>query len=96
MTNKGKTSRLSEQFTFCWSQNLELRLRTILKEFRRASKREDVSTPELLALARMHERFLESNTLNRILLALTDHQPPLLDCDLLAQLDRLKNRISNV
>jgi len=81
--------RLPEQFTFCWTPALELRLRELLKKHRRAPRQDDTS-PEMLDLAVQYEKRLENETLKWLLKALSDNPPPTLDCDLLGAMDRLK------
>ena len=84
--------RLGQKFEFCWSPDLEQRLRQLLKSHRRAANSRETSTPEMLMRSVRREQRLEDETLQRILDALVCNQPPTIDCDLMAAMKRLKDR----
>lgn len=93
MTARRKLVRVSSRFTFCWTPAVELQLRCILRAHRRAPAQEDMSTPELLTMAATRERRLENEAIKSLLRALESNQPPLIDCDLQAAMERLGNLI---
>ncbi|HEX8309860.1 MAG TPA: hypothetical protein VF614_00995 [Chthoniobacteraceae bacterium] len=74
-----------------WTPQLEANLSEILKRYRRASRSHfrNVGTPAGLVYALGEERALHQETLIQIENALRDAQSPIIDCEVVAAVDRL-------